>query len=304
MDWIASVWSSSAVWEGVEYVAEATVIVGCLFEGLTDFELILKGHENEKRRKRAEKRAFLILIVGLALGLTALVRTNQLFTDTITNLYGQARDANIRATTASDKATKAQDRADKASKHEEDLEIQTKREIDARLALEKDVLWRGPRDVLIRASKGVLRKQVHRFAGQRFRMSVCTPEQPTGSEEYSEPETTQEALRLVLSEIGWHNDRWPANAPEFPPVTVLTVFACNQVPGIYTGFTANASESTRTAARALQEALNVVLNQKVGLGPFQTIAISRSRDPLHEDEIDIEVDPHPSVAGNPRRISP
>ena len=104
------------MWEAIEYTAEAVVIIGCLFEGLADFEFILKGHENDKKRQRVERAAFLVLIVGLALGLTALVRTNQLFTDTISVLYGEARDANDRAAAASNKATLAQDRAEVADR--------------------------------------------------------------------------------------------------------------------------------------------------------------------------------------------
>lgn len=97
MAWIPSLWSSSSFWEGVEYIAETTVIIGATFELLADFEHILKGDEKKERRHRVAKWAAIALIIGLAVGLGALVRTNRLFTDTITTLYGQARDANNRA---------------------------------------------------------------------------------------------------------------------------------------------------------------------------------------------------------------
>src|SRR5580704_3052871 len=114
MNWISSLWASSSFWEGVEYFAEATVITGALFEVLTDFEHILKGEGKKELRRRVEKWAAIVLVVGLAIGLGALVRTNQLFSETIASLYGEARDASNRATIASNKATLAQDRADKA----------------------------------------------------------------------------------------------------------------------------------------------------------------------------------------------
>ncbi len=126
MRWLVSLFSSVDFWEGIEYVAEAIVIVGALVEVLADFEHILKG--DDKRRHRVAKRAAIALIIGLAIELGALVRTNQLFTDTIASLYREARDAytraadaqekakesNDRATGASDKATRAEDRANQS----------------------------------------------------------------------------------------------------------------------------------------------------------------------------------------------
>lgn len=140
MDWIASAWSSSAAWESIEYAAEAIVIAGCMFEGLADFELILKGHDNERRRKRVETAAFLTLIIGLALGLTALVRTNHLFTETIATLYGEARDADNRAETAFMQATKAVKHGEELEAEAAILRARTEREIDARLALERQLV--------------------------------------------------------------------------------------------------------------------------------------------------------------------
>ena len=116
MNWITSLFSSSPFWEGVEYAAEGVVIAGALIEVLADFEHILKGDENRDLRHRVAKQAAIALIIGLAIELSALVRTNQLFTETIATLYGQARDASDRAETASKQATTAQNRADKAER--------------------------------------------------------------------------------------------------------------------------------------------------------------------------------------------
>lgn len=104
MHGIASLWSSSSLWECVEYFAEATVVFGALFEVLADFELILKGDDKKDLRKQIEKWAAIALVNGLAIGLGALVRTNELFTDTIASLYVQARDADNRARAAIQKA--------------------------------------------------------------------------------------------------------------------------------------------------------------------------------------------------------
>jgi hypothetical protein len=136
MSWISAAWLSSSFWEGVEYVSEAVVTIGALFEGLADFGHIFKNDEG--RRKRAEKAAFAALVVGLATGLMALMRTNKLSSDTISGLYTEARDArrmaddsNARAEKAFDRAVVAQQRADKANS---DLEIE--RQKTARFQIE------------------------------------------------------------------------------------------------------------------------------------------------------------------------
>jgi len=136
---------------------------------------------------------------------TLLVRTNQLFTDTITDLYGQARDANNRAVAASDKATKAQDRADKASAHEEELETRTEREINARLALEKLTTWEGPRYLPIRLAEGRFTSELRGFAGQHFAISVCTRDmdQTQGDMRETEIGTVWEAMEFVLHQARW-----------------------------------------------------------------------------------------------------
>ena len=47
-----SLWPSAAFWEGVEYLAEAVVIIAALFEVLADFEIILRGDDKRELRKR------------------------------------------------------------------------------------------------------------------------------------------------------------------------------------------------------------------------------------------------------------
>src|SRR6266478_3957612 len=111
MAWSLSFWSSSCFWEGVEYAAEAIVIIGATIELLADFEHILRGPEKKKLRKRVEKRAAIGLIIGLGIELGALVRTNQLFSEETQDANNRATRALQRATESNDKATAASDKA-------------------------------------------------------------------------------------------------------------------------------------------------------------------------------------------------
>ena len=94
---ISALWFSELLWETLEYVGEITVIVGAVGEVLADFEIILPGEENHDRRRRIEKRCAVVLIVGLALELGALARTNHLFDETIAGLYGTIADTSLKA---------------------------------------------------------------------------------------------------------------------------------------------------------------------------------------------------------------
>jgi hypothetical protein len=134
MAWIASLFSSLAsstpFWEGIEYSAEAIVVIGAVGEFLTEFEYTLKGDDKKVLRHRIGKLAAIVLIVGLAIELGALVRTNQLSSKTLVALYQQASQAGAdavtarneaiqsdgRAQTAFKAATEAQDRADTAER--------------------------------------------------------------------------------------------------------------------------------------------------------------------------------------------
>jgi hypothetical protein len=145
MAWIASVWSSSLFWEWAEYTGEAIVIIGVIFEGLTDFEIILKGDARKVLRGHLERLSLLVLIIGLVIGLTALFRTNQLFSETIGSLDKQARDANNRAAIALDKSTsatllaaKAASGAQTALDREVALRQNAEREATARTGVEKE----------------------------------------------------------------------------------------------------------------------------------------------------------------------
>jgi hypothetical protein len=114
MTWIDSLLSSTEFWEWVEYVAEAIVVIGAVGEFLTEFEYILKGENQKSLRHRTGKLAAIVLIVGLAIELGALVRTNQLSSRTLASLYQEAKGAEDDAVIARKEAVKSDDRAQTA----------------------------------------------------------------------------------------------------------------------------------------------------------------------------------------------
>jgi hypothetical protein len=83
-------------WEGVEYVAEAFVIVGCVGEFGAEFTTI----GTAESRHRLSRLSLLILITALVIELGALVRTNGLSGQEISLLNGIAAEARTRAAIA------------------------------------------------------------------------------------------------------------------------------------------------------------------------------------------------------------
>ncbi len=185
----------------------------------------------------------------------------------------------------------------------------TKREIDARLALEKKVLWYGPRYEVIHFHGAEFKRRLGGYRGQKFRISTCDPSPFALPQPYGELSMTGIAIRSVLTDAGWTNDDWPANAPNKPREPMLMLMACNDQPGVYTGLNSAATKPILEAEQSLQRVLNDVLQQSLqSPGPFFTIGSDpttmHSREPLRMDEIDVEVDIHPAVTGDPRRTSP
>jgi hypothetical protein len=112
---LSALWYSSGYWEGLEYFAEAYVICAAVVELLCTHEIILKGGIKESARKRVERGAAIALILGLALGMLSLIRTNALYDDAIACLYKDEQTANARA-------ERAENRATEAVKHDEELQ--------------------------------------------------------------------------------------------------------------------------------------------------------------------------------------
>lgn len=75
---IVSPESSLAFWEIVEYIAEAVVIIGAAGEGLGEFTNLLGAKECSERKDRILRISTIVLIIGLAVELGGLIRTNDL----------------------------------------------------------------------------------------------------------------------------------------------------------------------------------------------------------------------------------
>jgi hypothetical protein len=187
------------------------------------------------------------------------------------------------------------------------LRMRVNAEISARLELEKQFLWEGPRDVLVRSSEGAFKKNLGKFAGQKFKVSMCDPAIVPGQRiesGLSESNLALQAMRFALSGAGWKLTAWPGFvAGELPYI----INGCSG-PGILVGIGNAAPQSTRDAACALQETINEVLTQKVPSGLTtcwsRTFALVKRPDALPEDEIDVEVGPHPAVQGDPWKTVP
>jgi len=93
----SSLIDSLSFWEYVEYAAETIVVVGALGEFVAEFGYFPRGARNQERRQGLGKLAALFLIVGLAIELVALVRTNQLSSTAIAALNKAASDSNQKA---------------------------------------------------------------------------------------------------------------------------------------------------------------------------------------------------------------
>jgi len=107
-------------WEDIEYFGEAVVILGVLGEYLGEFHLFQK-EEQEKKRRRITKLSTRILLVGLALELSGLVRTSQLYEIEVvaarldaSKAQLSAGEANATGQAATLQAASANERAGKA----------------------------------------------------------------------------------------------------------------------------------------------------------------------------------------------
>lgn len=101
---LTAFWYSSGYWESMEYFAEAYVIAAAAMELFIDHELILSGETKATIRKESERGATIALIVGLAVGLLALIRTNVLFNEQIACLYQDEQAAYNRSERAENRA--------------------------------------------------------------------------------------------------------------------------------------------------------------------------------------------------------
>ncbi len=196
---LSALWYSGAYWEDLEYFAEAYVICAALVELLCEHESILKGQHKESVRKSVERGATIALILGLALGMLSLVRTNSLYDQVIACLYQDEQAANNRAERAenrADEATRAAGRiSDKADRlgalleeeQQTNLRFQQQaRQTEARLAeatsklskatADLDLISRRrtPRTDLLREASAVNAPKLRQFTGQRIAIISCS----------------------------------------------------------------------------------------------------------------------------------
>lgn len=180
------------LWEPLEYAGETLVFLGVVGEVLAERKLILQS--NDARRHSFEGFASLVLIVGLALSLAALIGTNKYFNGTIANLNNQAAESNKAAGDANKEAAQLRLRAEE---------------------LEEQIMEQGPRDLLLygkRDEKFV--NAIRPFAGQKVQVRLCFFNS-------QEARRTGERLSVLLKSAGWnvspHSPDWGEGNCAFAP---------------------------------------------------------------------------------------
>lgn len=109
---VSSLSRSLTRWEWTEYISEGLVVLACLGELVSDVGQKWLG---EHHKTHLERWSTVVLIVALAVSLTALVRTNELSGFVIGSLGDRAEEADRKAKTAIDDARQAQTLAQYAS---------------------------------------------------------------------------------------------------------------------------------------------------------------------------------------------
>lgn len=279
MTWIHSLWVSSSLWEWIEYGSEILVLLGATFEVLTDFEYILQGEAKKVERHRLAKIAAITLVVGLAVELGALARTNSLFSGEITASNLAAKEASDRATEASNDAKEARERAGKATKEAGDateLASQNDKEAarlnklaederSARVTLQRQLAWREPTD----AQLDKIRDRLLAFPGQQFDLVTYA----------SEPECLNLENRVYSVAIV---ARWTLD-PERKFSTLFTLLS-----GLQVNVSEVSSQRTKDAARTFAESFS-----DEGISAILRV-VSASDNPPRPDLIVIDIGKNPA----------
>lgn len=300
LDWWLNFWTIFVV---IGVVVELAVLIAEFSDGWHDF-------------KRAtihspEKPSFAIYGLGflgaalVAIGVTGEFRVHSRAGKVETDIRS---DYLKLIEIADDRAKTAITHGEELEKEEDTLRKRTEREIDARLALEKDLLFRGPRDVLIRSTGDLIPNAVRRFRGQRFKTSICWPE--LGSSERmpfppvnNELMLTENAVRIALSRAGWLVIPSPKQSLQWVDGLPIVFPNCSG-PGVFPAFGANAPSETRRAAEALQLVLNKALRQTWPFGGVPTLVMDGPRKGFPPEGIEIHIGIHPVLPGNPMLIVP
>jgi hypothetical protein len=163
-----------------------------------------------------------------------------------------------------------------------DAEANTLREINARIALERDVVWEGPRDVLLTLAQGMFNKRLRHSPRQRFRTWVCEGQLNVPNDIMR----STIGLGSVLSQAGW---REVQSSPMLPAIGPFIRRACFGQ-GVFVNVRTNAPPETRRAALDLARLLHDVLRE------HRAVSVGRSDieppDQLPEDVIEVWVGAH------------
>jgi hypothetical protein len=209
------------LWEIAEYAGETLVFIGVVLEVVAEWR--------EPENKRQAKIGSVVLVIGLAISLAALIGTNEYFNGTIADL-------NLKASQASERGSKAELEAAKLRTRAEELE--------------ERILEVGPRDLILYGKRAnTLVQSLEPFKGQKVEVRICN---------FNDKETRDTANRLMvlLRQAKWNvddpgSDEWGEPNCGFPPVTLEA--------GLWVGMP-NSSPSAITIERAkkLLESLQAV----------------------------------------------
>lgn len=173
-------------WEVLEYVGEMLVFIGVAGEVFAEWRA--------PHRVKLAKASSIVLIIGLALSLAALIRTNEYFNGTIADL-------NLKASQNEAEAARQNARASADEKEAAQLRKQTEDEALARASLEEDLAKEEPRETLLNWHRSDIAKALRPFAGQKFVVGDCFPK--TDREGM---QTSSFLMALLQNDAKWINE--------------------------------------------------------------------------------------------------
>ncbi len=184
---------------------------------------------------------------------------------------------------------RANERAGNALMQAASADAHTLREIAARLALEKQLLWAGPRFLFVQAAHADFNRYLKRFNGQNAIVTAC------GGQFFSRGDQeimlTAGSLNMALKEAGWKVDN-------LHPPTIDQ--GCPTIgEGVSVNVSSEASKGTKDAATKLVAVIDKVLRQITGVIPLNPTVFKLNGAPLAPETIEIAVRMHPMVPTGP-----
>jgi hypothetical protein len=174
------------LWEVVEYLGEALVFVGVIIEVFAEW--------GEPEKKKLAKVGSIVLVIGLAISLSALIGTNEYFNGTIADL-------NL-------KASQAKERGDTANLEAERLRLRAEE-------LEERILEQGPRDLILYGKRAdALVNGLTQFKGQKVQVRIC---QFNDKEIRDTAERLTALFRLAKWGVSPGSPDWGESNCTFPP---------------------------------------------------------------------------------------